>query len=124
MAERKESVLDKDYSVDDLQWLGVREGTSEPTGKFSYSRNGKMKEETRYVEYVRTAGAGRIRDSDWVVLMERAIEREGRTEEYKKKLAETRSFPWLHSEKERHEYALESFALELLKKEVEKNHER
>ena len=126
MAERKESVLDKDYSVDELQWLGVREGTSEPTGKFSYSRNGKMKEETKYVEYVKTIGAGRIRVSDWFILMEKAIEREGRTEELKKKIEETRSFPWLHSEKERKEYALESFSLDFIRAKTkgEKEHER
>lgn len=100
------------YSIADLQWRGVREGQAVPTGTYSRSTNGKMKPDMRYAEHVQTAGAGRLEISEWFKLMEEAIVREGRTVDLEAEIKKARRLPWLHTEKEIREYALESMGIE------------
>ena len=96
-----------EYSIADLQWKGVREGQAVPTGTYSQSANGKMKPNMRYVEYIKTAGAGRLELSEWYRLMEEAIAREGKTAELEACIKISRGCAWLHTEKQIREYALE-----------------
>ena len=106
------AVVPIEYSIADLQWRGVREGQAVPTGTYSRSTNGKMKPDMRYTEHIHTAGAGRLEISEWFKLMEEAIVREGRTADYEAEIKKARRLPWLHTEKEIREYALESMGME------------
>ena len=96
-----------EYSIADLQWRGVREGQAVATGTYSRSTNGKMKPDTRFTEYIKTAGAGRVELSEWFRLMEEAIVREGRNAELEDEIKKASGLAWLRSDKERREYALE-----------------
>lgn len=96
-----------EYTIADLKWKGVREGQAVPTGTYSRSTNGKLKPDTRYAEHIQTVGAGRIEIGEWFRLMEEAIVREERTGELEEQIKIARGLPWLHTEKQIREYALE-----------------
>lgn len=96
------------YTLADLKWISVREFTSVPTGRFYRARNGKWKEETVGVEYITTAGAGRMPLNHWYMHVFEAIRLEGLTELYKQICDHVRAHcAWLHAEKEIGQYAAE-----------------
>ena len=102
-----------EYTMADLVWVGVREFQSVGTGKFYRARNGKMKEETRGVEFVNTVGAGRMELDDWYLAMEAAIHREGRTAALAEKIDRAKTLAWLHTPE-----AIRRCALEMMEREV------
>ena len=96
-----------EYSMEDLVWVGVREFQSVGTGKFYRAGNGKMKEETRGVEFVNTVGAGKMDLADWYLAMEAAIHREGKTAALAEKIEHAKTCAWLRTPADILHYTLE-----------------
>ncbi len=101
------------YSMDDLAWIGVREFQSVGTGKFYKSSNGKMKEETKGVEFVNTIGAGRMTLEEWYAAMEDTVIREEKAAVLAAKIEAAESCAWLRTDQEKRQYALEGLMLEV-----------
>lgn len=102
-----------EYSMKDLVWVGVREFQSVGTGKFYRAGNGRMKEETRGVEFVNTVGAGKMELADWYLAMEAAVHREGRTAELAGKIERAKTLAWLRTPED-----IRRCALEMMEREV------
>lgn len=83
------------HTMADLVWVGVREFQSIGTGKFFRAGNGRMKEETRGVEFVNTVGAGRMTLEEWYAAMEEAVIREEKTAALDVWIEKTKSCAWL-----------------------------
>jgi len=102
-----------EYSMADLVWVGVREFQSVGTGKFYRAGNGRMKEETRGVEFVNTVGAGKMELSDWYMAMEAAVHRAGKTAVLAEKIERAKTLAWLHTPADILHYALELMETEV-----------
>lgn len=104
---KKASESMPEYSTADLCWKGVREGRSVPTKGYTLSRNGKLKADLNFEEFVRTVGAGEMLLADWYTAMEAAIHREGKTVVLAEKIEYSKTCAWLHTPADILHYALE-----------------
>ena len=105
-----------EYTIEDLKQTSALEFRAVPTGRMIQAGNGRMKAETKGVNYVPTR-VGRLDEDEWYNLMEDAIRREGK-EELLLQIEEhcRQHCAWLHKEKEIRAYAMSCLSSEAYKK--------
>lgn len=97
-----------DLSIAELRMTSVPTYRQVPTGRQFRTSNGKMKDETVGVEYAKITTGEELTMAEWYKLMDKAVEREGKTELLQAITEYCREHcAWLQTDREVHEYALD-----------------